>query len=219
MHVFLLQRTKVGQRLKERSRCCRPPATNQNWPSCSSSAPHSSPLHPALAHTWHCSQVIFDKEKITHLCPGSCGGVHRLLKNLSVVSRCRELARGSFCSCQSLSSKVIPRTIRLLENLPATILPKKKSTGQTTSKEEGRSPPSLPPRHPHVSPYWVPASPTSVRHRCWILFQKGDDYFCQQIPHPYRTTLILALSPSRGLFLFDNRRHNSFHQLLRHSCL
>ena len=175
MHVFLLQRTKVGQRLKERSRCCRPPATNQNWPSCPSSAPHSSPLHPALAHTWHCSQVIFDKEKITHLCPGSCGGVHRLLKNLSVVSRCRELARGSFCTCQSLSSKVIPRTIRLLENLPATILPKKKSTGQTTSKEEGRSPPSLPPRHPHVSPYWVPASPTPVRHRCWILFSMGAD--------------------------------------------
>ena len=167
-----------------------------------------------IVHRW-----FFDKEKITQLCLGSFGGVHRLLKNLSVVSRCRELARGSFCSCQSLSSKVIPRTIRLLENLPATILPKKKSTGQTTSKEEGRSPPSLPPRRPHVSPYWVPASPTSVRHRCWIFFQKGDDYFCQQIPHPYRTTLILALSPSRGLFLFDNRRHNSFHQLLRHSCL
>ena len=94
-----------------------------------------------------------------------------LKKKLPVVSRCREMARESFCSCRSLSSKVIPRTIRLLENLPATILPKKKTTGQTTSKEEGRSPPSLPPRHPHVSPYWVPASPTSVRHRCWIIFQ------------------------------------------------
>ena len=79
--------------------------------------------------------------------------------------------RESFCSCRSLSSKVMPGTLRLLANVPATILPKKKTTGQTTSKEEGRSPPSLPPRHPHVSPYWVPASPTSVRHRCWILFQ------------------------------------------------
>ena len=81
------------------------------------------------------------------------------------------MARGSFWTRRSLSSKVILRAIRLLENFPAKILPKKKTTGQTTSKEEGRSPPSLPPRHPHVSPYWVPASPTSVRHRCWILFQ------------------------------------------------
>ena len=142
-----------------------------------------------------------------------------LKKKLPVVSRCREMARGSFWTRRSLSSKVISKKNQLLENLLATLLPKKKTTGQTTSKEEGVSPPSLPPRHPHFSPYWVPASPTSVRHRCWILFQKGDDYFCQQIPHPYRTTLILALSPSRGLFLFDNRRHNSFHQLLRHSCL
>ena len=82
MHVFLLQRAKVGQRLKERSRCCRPPATNQNWPICPSSVPHSSPLHPALAHTWHCSQVGFE-EKITQLYLGSCGGVHRFKKKTS----------------------------------------------------------------------------------------------------------------------------------------
>ena len=92
------------------------------------------------------------------------------------------MARESFCSCRSLSSKVMPRTLRLLANVPATILPKKKTTGQTTSKEEGISPPSLPPRHPHVSPYWVPASPTSVRHRCWIIFQYNSIWYIVILP-------------------------------------